>query len=192
MNHVHVLRRLMPYGRDPPFQKLHHAKISFENMEEKIMKSNNEKIYSYILTAINELYLEDLKRKIKTGKKANALQCRFNGGSVPFGYSINEKQGYVIDPLAAPVVVEVFERYAEGQSVRDIRRALNTRNVAGAPLSDGRIRRMLKNRIYIGEYRYSNITIAKGVPTIVSNQLFEQVQDVSERRNHKEGTAAGD
>lgn len=153
---------------------------------------NNEKIYEIISAVCQKLYSEELKQKIKASQEANALNCHYNGGTVPYGYSVNEKREYVVDPLTAPIVVEIFEQYVNDQSVRDIQRALNTRNVVGAPLSVGRIRRMLKSRIYIGEYRYSNITIANGVPAIISNQLFEQVQDVSERRNHKEGTAAGD
>ena len=153
---------------------------------------NNETLYNSILAACKEFYFEEIKQRIRRGKECNALNCHYNGGTVPYGYSVNEKREYVIDPLTAPVVVEIFEQFVHGQSVMDIQRALNTRNVAGVPLSDGRIRRMLKNRIYIGEYRYGNITIANGVPAIISNQLFEQVQDVSERRNHKEGTTAGD
>lgn len=157
------------------------------------MQNNNYiMLFEHILDAWSECYLAELRQKIKAAQKANALNCHYNGGTVPYGYSVNEKREYVIDPLTAPVVVEIFEQFVNGQSVMDIQRALNARNVAGVPLSDGRIRRMLKNRIYIGEYRYGNITIANGVPAIISNQLFEQVQDVSERRNHKEGTAAGD
>lgn len=179
MNRFHVLRRLTPYGRGPPLQNYTTPKISFKNIGGNIMKSNNEKFYNYILAALNELYSEELKRKIETRKKANALQCRFNGGLVPFGYSINERQGYVIDPFAAPVVVEVFERYADGQSVRDIHQTLNNRGVS---LTAGRIRRLLKNRIYIGEYRYTSIAIANGVPAIISNQLFEQAQRILKRK----------
>ena len=157
------------------------------------MQNNNYiMLFENILDACSECYLAELRQKIKAAQKANALNCHYNGGTVPYGYSVNEKREYVIDPLTALVVVEIFEQFVNGQSVMDIQRVLNTRNVAGVPLSDGRIRRMLKNRIYIGEYRYGNITIANGVPAIISNQLFEQVQDVSERRNHKEGTAAGD
>lgn len=150
---------------------------------------NNEILYNSILSAYKEFYSEELKRKIRASKEYNALNCHYNGGTVPYGYSVNEKREYVADPLTAPVVVEIFEEYVNGQSVKDIQRALNTQNAAGAPLSAGRIRRILKSRIYIGEYKYSNITIANGVPAIISNQLFEQVQDVSESRNPKRGKA---
>ena len=146
---------------------------------------NNETLYNNILAAFKESYFEEIKQRIRRGKECNALNCHYNGGTVPYGYSVNEKREYVVDPLTAPVVVEIFEQYVNGQSVGDIQRALNTRNVAGAPLSAGRIRRMLNSRIYIGEYRYGNITIANGVPAIISNQLFEQVQNMIKNNAHQ-------
>lgn len=35
---------------------------------------------------------------------------------------------------------------------------------------------MLKNRKYIGEYRYGGIIIPKGIPAIIDEDLFERVQ----------------
>ena len=39
----------------------------------------------------------------------NALKCKFNGGTVPIGYTINKDQLFEVDPVKAPYVVQAFE-----------------------------------------------------------------------------------
>ena len=50
----------------------------------------------------------------------NALKCKFNGGSMPIGYVIDEKQHFQIDPLTAPFVLEAFKRYIEGATMKEL------------------------------------------------------------------------
>ena len=41
---------------------------------------------------------------------------------------------------------------------------------------------ILRNRKYIGEYRYMNIVIPDGIPQIVSKELFDDVQEKLKRK----------
>ena len=43
---------------------------------------------------------------------------------------------------------------------------------------------LLKNRKYIGEYRYQDVVIADGVPAIVPEDLFYRVQERMEKNRH--------
>ena len=72
--------------------------------------------------------LPGYQRKSIVGRK-NALKGKNNGG-VPLGYLLDKKaQKLVIDPVTAPLVVEVFEKYADGKTVRSIVEDFNTRGL---------------------------------------------------------------
>lgn len=66
-----------------------------------------------ILESVFEVYAEyysaDLSEKVIRGMTDNALKCKFNGGTKPVGYVIDEEQHFQLDPLTAPFVLEVFK-----------------------------------------------------------------------------------
>lgn len=84
------------------------------------------------LEGMAEYYSAELSVKVKRGQKENALKCKVNGGMIPFGYIINSERYYEIDPLTAPIVLEIFTRYADGQTVAEISEELNNRGVFAA------------------------------------------------------------
>ena len=127
-----------------------------------------------IMRAMSDYYTNERHEKITAGLRRNAQACRFNGGRIPFGYRINSEQKYEIDPQTAKIVEEIFTRYSNGESVRDIQRALES--IEGVVLSADRIRSLLKRRIYVGDYCYKDTIIAGGGPGIVSMELFDKVQ----------------
>jgi hypothetical protein len=60
----------------------------------------------------------------------------------------------VLDPVLAPVVREVFQRVAAGESKDLVRRSVAVRGIttsSGLPFSPGAFQRLLENRLYIGE-----------------------------------------
>lgn len=127
-----------------------------------------------VMAAMADFYDKELREEVAAGPRRNARACRFNGGRVPFGYRINSEQKYEIDPQTAKTVEEIFTRYANGESIGNIQRALE--RIEGVVLSADRIRSLLKCRIYVGDYCYKDTIIAGGVPAIVSKELFDKVQ----------------
>lgn len=85
-------------------------------------------ILESVLEGMAEYYSAELSEKIHRGQKENALKARSNGGRVPFGYKLIDHY-LKPDPLTAPVVLEVFTRYANGDSVRSIVDDLNGRGI---------------------------------------------------------------
>ena len=79
------------------------------------------------------------------------------------------------DPLTAPIVREVFERYADGDSVAEITRTLNTRGIktraGNKQLTFNSFRNMIRNRRYLGEYSHGRTTIPDAFPAIVTLEL---------------------
>ena len=113
-------------------------------------------ILESMLEGMAEYYSAELSVKIHRGQKENALKCRNNGGRIPLGYKLGADQKLEIDPLTAPIVREIFQRYADGDTIKEIRDDLNARGIRtakGKAFSYASFSRMLQNRKYIGEYK---------------------------------------
>ena len=132
-----------------------------------------------LLEGMAEYYSAELAEKVSRGHKENALKAKFNGGPVPLGYRIDSEQHYQIDPATAPVVQEAFQRYAAGESIRSIIESLNARgirNSRGNPFTKNSFQTLLKNRRYMGEYRYKDTVIPDAIPAIIDPDSFDAVQ----------------
>ena len=137
-------------------------------------------ILESVLEGYAEYYSADLSEKVIRGMTENALKGKFSGGAIPFGYTINADRRFEIDPLTAPFVAEAFQRYNDGQTMREIRDWLNEKgikNKRGGPMTFNVIQHMLSNRRYIGELKYRDILIPDAIPPIVSVELFNDVQE---------------
>ena len=145
-------------------------------------------ILEAMLEGYAEFYSAELSEKIHRGQKENALKGKNNGGGVPLGYLLDKKaQKLAIDPVTAPLVVEIFEKYADGKTVRSIVEDFNARGLRtkkGQPFNINSFSALLKNRKYIGEYRYQDVVIEGGVPAIVPEELFNRVQERMEKNRH--------
>ena len=137
-------------------------------------------ILESVLEGYAEYYSADLSEKVIRGMTENALKGKFSGGAIPFGYTINADRHFEIDPRTAPFVAEAFQRYNDGQTMREIRDWLNEKgikNQRGGPMSFNTIQHLLSNRRYIGELKYRDILIPDAIPPIVPLELFDDVQE---------------
>ena len=142
-------------------------------------------ILESMLEGYAEFYSAELSEKIHRGQKENALKGKNNGGGIPLGYLLDKQtQKLIIDPETAPLVVEIFERYSEGATVRSIIEDFNSRGLTtkrSKPFNMNSFNALLKNRKYIGEYSYQDVVIPGGVPAIVPEDLFYRVQQRMEK-----------
>ena len=148
--------------------------------KENISEGPEGIILEAMLEGYAEYYSAELSQKIRRGQQENALKCKSNGGIIPFGYRVDPKEHtFVIDPEEAPIVKEIFSRYAAGEPMADIVASLNERSIKSHDGKEFRISVtgfMLKNRKYIGEYKYADVVVPGGMPAIISEELFERVQ----------------
>ena len=132
-----------------------------------------------VLEGMAEYYSKELAEKTLRGMTDNALQCKSNGGQLPIGYKTDSELHYQIDTEMAPIVVEAFNLYAEGATMKEIVDIFNSRGIRtkrGKPITINAITNMLHNRKYIGEYKFKDIVIPNGIPAIISEELFDKVQ----------------
>ena len=133
-----------------------------------------------LLEGYAEYYSADLAEKVSRGMTENVLKSKYNGGNRTMGYVIDSDRHFQPDPLTAPFIREVFQRYAEGATMTEIRDWLNeqgVRNTRGQKMNYGSIQRILNNRRYIGEYTFRETVSPEGIPALVSRELFDRVQE---------------
>lgn len=154
-------------------------KVKVVSATEKISEGSEGILMESILEGFAEYYSADLSEKIVRGMTENALKCKYNGGGQTIGYVIDEEQYFQIDALTAPLVLEAFKMYDKGATMKEICDWMNAqgfRNSRGNPISFNSVEKLLKNRRYLGEYRYRDILVPDGIPQIVPQDLFDRVQ----------------
>ena len=117
--------------------------------------------------------------KVIRGQTENALKGKCTGGTGTIGYKIDEDKFYHLDPLTAPLVLEAFQRYDNGDKMVEIVNFLNdkgVRNMLGGKMTHSSVNTMLKNRRYIGELSFRDIVVPDAIPVIVPKDLFDRVQ----------------
>ena len=137
-------------------------------------------ILESMLEGYAEYYSAELSEKIQRGQKENALKCRSNGGNIPLGYVVGTDGVLAVDPLTAPLVEEIFTRYESGETIKAIADSLNKRGFRtrkGSAFRVASLSLILKNRKYIGEYKYADTIVPNGIPAIINPDLFERVQE---------------
>ena len=104
-----------------------------------------------VLEGFAEYYSADLAEKVNRGMTENILNKKCNGGTRPVGYVVDKEHHFQIDPLTAPFVLEAFNQYAEGATMKEISNYLKekgVKNTLGGDIQLSSVQRMLNNRRY--------------------------------------------
>jgi site-specific DNA recombinase len=159
-----------------------------------------------ILESFAEYYSLNLAKETMKGLRENALKCKFNGGYVPFGYTVDpETKYYSVNDEEAPMVQLIFKMYCDGMTYPKIAAKLNemgARTRMGREFTFGTIHDILRNDKYIGIYTFNRrmsrsidgkrnnrsrkddseiIRIPGGIPQIVPTELFLEAQRAMDR-----------
>ena len=105
--------------------------VRFIAANDNLDTANGFDIMSIFRDVINEWYVADTSRKIKSVFKSRmekGLRC---SGAVPYGYlaSKEDKGEWVIDEEAAAVVRRIFQMVMDGRSVNSIARTLRAEQI---------------------------------------------------------------
>ncbi len=105
--------------------------VRFIAANDNLDTANGFDIMSIFRDVINEWYVADTSRKIKSVFKSRmekGLRC---SGAVPYGYLVSKeaKAEWVIDEEAAAVVRRIFQMVIAGESVNSIARTLRSEQI---------------------------------------------------------------
>jgi len=165
---------LLNYLRFPVFQ--------FENTSQgKFMLS--------IMFGQSKYYVDNLSENTKRG-----LRARVRNGDFPsqahFGY-LNDSRSktIVLDKRYAPLVKEIFEKYARGdQTMSQLADFLQDNGAitrTGKVFKDDKVKSILQNPFYYGHFLYKGELYEGRHQPIISKALFDKVQLVIAERGHK-------
>ena len=150
-------------------------------------------ILESVLEGLDEYYSWDLAQKINRGMYDNALKAMSTGGPIPYGLKIVNKK-YTVDEEKAPIVREIFTRYASGEQITFIIDDLNKRGILtakGNSFNKSSLHRMFKNKKYIGIYEhkssdenFDDIIIENAISPIIDIDIFNKVQE-RVKMNHR-------
>ena len=142
-----------------------------------------------VFEGISVYYIKDLAQKTSRGMTENAIKGKFNGGTLTFGYTIDENHHFQLDPVNAPIVLDVFTRYSEGETIRSIIDDINSKmSNNGRKFTYHFLNWMLNNRRYLGEYKFQDTVNNEAIPPIISQELFDKCQHRLNVNKHKAGS----
>ena len=148
--------------------------------KENISQDADGILVESVLEGMAEYYSRELSQKVQRGMYLNAEKCLSNGGSIPLGFRIEDRK-YVVDEKTAPIVREIYAKYADGWSQKQICDDLNARHIRsarGSEFNKNSLHKILKNEKYVGVYVYGEHRVEGGIPAIVDKELFDRVQEI--------------
>ena len=160
-------------------KKLRENGVKVISATENISDTAEGVMMEAFVEAMDEYYSAELGRKMKRGKEESLRKGRCIAKRPPFGYKkINHR--FVIDEEKAVIAQEIFEKFASGQTMKEIVDSLNQRgyvNGVGKKWNTGNIHAILKSEVYTGKYTVGTLTVQGTAPRLISSELFEQVQN---------------
>ncbi len=148
-----------------------------------------------IIESVDEYYSENLGQEVVRGMREAASRGFFLGSKAPFGYTrvkvsdgMKERPTLEVDPVAAPIVKEIFESSRRGNGLAEICKDLNGRGITnkGKRWQKNVIHYLLTNEAYTGtavwgvkrkdEKAGEPVRVENAWPALVSRELFDAVQ----------------
>lgn len=179
--------------------------------QQSIDSSNEGKLIENNMVGFAAYFSRNLVGEVKKGQRENALKAKHNGGKPPLGYDVDKDGKYVINEQESAAVRLIFERKAigctYGQIIKELVK-LNIKTKNGNLYSANSLHDILKNVKYIGTYIHGRVTggrlkrknlrneinpdaviVKDAIPRIISDQLFNQVQEAMKQRASGRHTA---
>jgi DNA invertase Pin-like site-specific DNA recombinase len=154
---------------------------------------SSDKFMHGIKVLMAKNYVDNLSEEVRKGLREKAEQGHWPGVA-HVGYVNNRVSRRIdVDPVRGPLVARVFEMYATGEfSLKSLaKRAYDTglRHSRGdRRMATSELHRMLKNPIYVGDFRWVGKLRKGSHDPLVSRDTFERVQEVlggTPRPRHK-------
>ena len=123
--------------------------VKVVSAKEAIAEGSEGILLESVLEGMAEYYSAELGQKVKRGMRLNAEKCLYTGGGVLLGYKVNPDKTFSIDESTAYYVRKIFEMYANGSTVTEINRFLNSHNIKtirGAEFNKNSLHGILKNK----------------------------------------------
>ena len=210
---VHKLDRFSRNRYDSAYYKRELKKngVQLLSVLEQMDDSPESIILESVLEGMSEYYSKNLAREVMKGMRESAMDCRYIGGWIPYGFRVDpQTHRYIINDYEAEAVRMIFRDVADGCGYNVVLNKLNSmgyRTRLGNTFSKETLYEMLRNEKYNGVYVFSRaaskdelgrrnnhldkpiedqIRIPGGMPKIVDDETFARVQAIlTSRKRHR-------
>ena len=153
------------------------------------------KLMEAIIESVDEFYSENLAQEVVRGMREAASRGYFLASRAPFGYTrvkvsdgVKDRPTLEVDPVAAPIVKEIFESSRRGNGLKEICKELNGRGITnrGRRWQKNIVHYLLTNEAYTGtavwgvkskdEKAGEPVRVENAWPALVSRETFDLVQ----------------
>ena len=137
-----------------------------------------------ILSVFAQLEREQIKERMAMGRLGRVKSGKTSAWAVaPFGYNYIGGE-LVQDPVAAKIVIDIYELFLAGESVSSIVRKLNNDGHINKerPWSYRTVKSVLTNAVYTGVSNFRGEQYQGNHSPVLSSDLFERAQDEFVRR----------
>lgn len=100
--------------------RLKKSGIKVISAKENISEDASGILMEGVLESMAEYYSAELSQKIRRGMDINASKCLSTGSNPGLGYKVDDDRKFYIDEDEAKIVVEIFKRYARGETKKEI------------------------------------------------------------------------
>lgn len=159
----------------PQFTLLTPDRSQYDNMASLVFS---------LFGAMAEQEMIEKKERFHRGKRRLAEEGRYNGGNIPFGYTIDRERNnlIVINEQEAAIVKEVFNLYENGISQPQLAREFYRRGITQLTMSF--INNILNNRRYTGDkHCYEGSSFERTYPVIITPEQFENCRRIAKENN---------
>ena len=169
--------------------------IRIVSITEHADDSPTGKLMEAIIESADEFYSENLAQEVIRGMREAASRGYFLGSKAPFGYNrikvsdgVRERPTLEADPVAAPIVQEIFDGSRRGNGLKEICKELNGRGIThkGRRWQKNVVHYLLTNEAYTGiafwgqkskdEKAGEPARVENAWPALVSREIFDSVQ----------------
>jgi site-specific DNA recombinase len=133
-----------------------------------------------ILLSFAQFEREVIGERIRDKFAASRRKGMWMGGTVPFGYRVENRKLLIREPEAT-VVRDVFDRFIKVGSAMQLARTLNAEGVtsrSGKPMDKGMLYKMLNNRVYVGEAVHKGDVYPGEHQAIIRRDTWDKVHSI--------------
>lgn len=131
--------------------------------------NQNKSLEIALKNLVNDMYAKDISKRVAVSRRLDMERGKFTGSNAPYGYKVDSTdplRKYLVDEEAAAVVRQIFELAAEGVTLREIARELQSYRLAlpGEYLKSG--------KLYVEEGQEAKAWYTGTISNILKNQAY--------------------
>lgn len=178
------------------------CQVSFVSVTQNFnTKTSMGRLTLNILLSFAQFEREIISERTRDKMGASRMKGKFLGGLVPLGYQLDKERHVLVPhPKQAEQIRFIFDSVLRERNVSNVLSLVQAKGIGlperkckngvvwpAKPISRAHLYRIIRNPVYIGKVRYKNKLYPGEQEGIVSEEVFQEVQDLLDAKRIKHG-----